>query len=212
MLNTAAVAIIRAETSHDADTQVTDAQILAWLDLECINVRVDLIDEVPELYVTVGSPTAISGTTQTISKPADFVKLVVLEKLVDGRYVALDLADELYPESTLPQFSYYVANQRTCFREQGDNFIVSPVETAPGTYRLTYGHMFAAGYTSLPVPFGFEQVVIERATEHVRGRHEEDRSAHERKAEARWKRSVSSLVSRTGRHERGPTRRRGWLR
>jgi len=131
MITATAITNIRSATSHDVDDQISNAQYLAWLQVEQDRLRFKLSAAVPTLYNTVYSPGAyvLTGSTVTLAKPSNFLATVRLEKLFGSRYFPIQTGD-----------GYDVSGiQRGLeVREESGNFIVAPVENAPGTYRLTY--------------------------------------------------------------------------
>jgi hypothetical protein len=201
MTVTEAIAAIRASTLHDADTQVTDAQITVKIDQEYKRLRRQLVLLIPSLYEVVSTPTITAGNT-TIAKPTDFERLVLLERQSAGsQYFALTAADRLNKNDP-DQISFY---------ERASNFVVQPDSLAPGSYRLTVVLGPTTGYTSLDVPGGCEDVIVERAAAWVCARHEDDPSYHDAAADRIWREQRSVLIRRYGAHPQpGLARTRRW--
>ena len=190
MTVTQARTAIRASTNHDADTQVTDAQLDVKIDQEFQRLRRALGAYVPALFESTSAPTITAGNN-TIAKPATFERVRRLERLISGALY--------YP---VPVVDMLNANQETqlVFYEQGSNLVLMPISRAEGTYRLTFVTKPAAGYTTFDVPEGCEDVIIERVAAWVRQRHDEDPGYHLRAAAEMWKEQRSVLLRRYGLH------------
>jgi hypothetical protein len=185
-----ALVAIRASTLHDADTQVTDAQLTVKLDQEFRRLRRQLAAHVPSLFEATATATITAGNN-TIAKPATFERVRLLERLIaSARYYVVPLMDRLN------------ANQSGTlnFYEQAANIVIQPPEAAPGDYRLTFQTKPATGYTSFDVPEGLEDVFIERCAAWVRVRHEEDPTPHIALANDVWTEQRRVLKKRYGAH------------
>lgn len=192
---------VRTDTAHDNDTQVTDAQIDVFIDLEYRRVRRDLTWVTPTLYLTTETSFALTSSAFTHAIPSDFDRIYRVERQDGTRWFPIDVASE--PDATVPM--------TLSFREEGTNLIFSPAELVAGTYRLTYHVKPVAGYSTIDVPDGLEDVVIHRTAAQVRIRFNEDPSPHERKAEAAWTEALKNLRRRYGAHPQPGIRRvRGW--
>lgn len=210
MLVSTAITNIKTATSHDSDSQVSGDQYLAMLQLEQDRVRAKLSAAVKNLYTTTAAFT-LTSVQDTIAKPAAFLSLVRLEKLEGANYYAVDPGDGLDTSGMTNGLS---------FREEAANFILSPVGTAAGTYRLTYvtkGATLTSTLTTVPgadssldVPPECEDLVCERVCIRVRERCYEDPSSHVKRADDLWKEVLPVVKKRYGKHpEPGLRRVRG---
>ena len=195
MLVSQAITYIRTATSHDADDQVSDAQLTSWLQVEQDRVRVRLGAAVPSLYNATASTTLTAGQ-DTITKPVDFLAMRRLERQYNSLWEPVAIGDGLSTNGYSGVYSWIDV------REQGNTFVISPADAAPGTYRLTYITVGATLYTptALDVPLGLEDVLIERVSARVRERCEEDPSAHLRRADEVWREMLPALKKRYGAH------------
>lgn len=128
MISETAITRARTRTSHDKDGQVSIAQFVEVLQGAQDRLRALLARYAPTLYNTTASYT-ISGATVTMAKPSDFYSLVRFEKLYGARYFPIWVCAGLDTSGI---------RHRIEFREEATNFVVEPVEEAPGTYRATY--------------------------------------------------------------------------
>ncbi len=195
MIVSVARTAIRASTDHDSDTQVTDAQLTAWLDLEYKNLRRVLAQIAPSLYATADSSQVIAAGSTTLALPTNYERLVRLEQQFGSNWFPVLISDELTPH-------YGELNAR----EEGAAFQLSPVSLAPGTYRFIYVALPATlvnvtdDSTALAVPSGCEDVILERVAARVRERFDEDPSAHLARADRVWREQKSALRRRYGKH------------
>jgi len=178
MLVSEASTKVRSGTLHDADTQVTDAQLLAFIADEYRRVRRWLCAHAPRLCQSTVSAIAVTGTTITkASSLPDFERLVKVEKLYGGTYYPVDVETVLMSGDP---GALSVAETPT-------TLVFSPAASAPGTYQVTYlvGALatIVAG-TAIDLPTGLEDVIVERACAWVRQRHRELEHVayHERRA------------------------------
>lgn len=183
-------AAIRASTYHDADTQVTDAQLDIKINQERIRLLRDLQAYLPSLFETQ-STIVISSGSSAFSKPADFERMRRLERQVNGDlFFAVPVAEALNANQSVV-ISYF---------EQGSTIQIRPTNSAPGTYRLTYLPISTALVDLAGVPDGLEDVIIERVAGWVRVRHDEDPAPHWQYSEKLWNDQRSALMRRYGLH------------
>jgi hypothetical protein len=183
-------AAIRSATMHDNDQQTTDAQLDVIIDQEYRRLRRAIATVAPELYQSTAS-TALTVGQDSIALAADADQVFLVERLVGtSTYYPVPMAERLNA-STPSDLRWYQRNA---------SVILAPVEGAAGTYRLTYQTAPATGYTSLDVPAGLEDVIIERCSGWVRQRHDEDPGYHIRRAEEIWKMQKRYLIRNHGPH------------
>lgn len=195
MTNAEAIAAVRASSRHDEDEQVNDTDIAVRLDSEYRRLRRLLATpgNAPELYATASSHVVDTGLSG-FAKPTDFDTFVKLERLATGTlYYPVQMA---YPDALNVGASVLTAFER------GGTFQLRPESSAPGTYRLTYVAAPAAGYTSLDLPAGLEEVVTERVAAWVRMRHDEETGPHDKLATRILAEQLPALRRRFGVHPR----------
>ncbi len=151
----------RYATDQVGSSQVTDGQLLAFLneDLPALYRRVANV--APDRYTKVITPLTVAATTLT-SVPADFLKVRTLHRIVDAT-----------TWQTLPRMSVVRAmNASTrCYLVRGASTIeVFPASLAPGSYRLTYLYQPAIALvgTVLDLPEGFERVASQNLAVRIR--------------------------------------------
>jgi len=190
MTTAEALIAVRSSTAHDADTQVTDAQLTVKLDQEYKRFRRFLVNLLPSLYVKTMTPApTIAAGGVSFAKPTDFERIHRLEKLSSGTtYYPLNAGNKLG-----------INGYCTYFEEQGANIVIGPDSDAPGTYRLMYVPTVGT-YTGLDLPEGLEDVVIERCAAWVRQRHDENPDYHLGIAREIIKEQAPYLVRRYGEH------------
>lgn len=181
---------VRSHVAHDSDTQVTDAQLTAQVDIEYKLLRRALATIAPELFTKQSSHTVAAGA-YTITKPTDFDRLWRLERLSGSLYYPVD--------ATAPLNSY--SSNTLVFIEMPTTIELQPTTLAAGTYRLTYLAGITAGYTSLDgIPEGLEYVVVMRVAAFAARRLEEDPSYFLVQAAEAWKMARRDLTKRNGCH------------
>jgi hypothetical protein len=168
--------MVRAQTGHDSDTQVTQAQIYAWLLLDYPAFRREIIDVAPSLYTAVATVQVLTAADPDFDLPADFERVNMFEVLVGADYIDVPVAGG--PGADFRGISY---------REEAGVLRVAPSGSAPGTYKLTYNKAptLTSDYT-IEVPAGCELVIVERLCARVRGRFNEDPSPHIAEANRIW--------------------------
>jgi hypothetical protein len=177
-----AVTAVRSATAHDADTQVTDTQIIAELDREYRRARRWLSSFLPELYQAVAPIYTLAGvadgTVNLLAKPVDFETLVRLEQqFSQGFWQPLTPRPQLHASEGIAR-------------------------DVTGSYRLTYVSRPVDGYTTFDLPPGAEDIMICLVSGWVRNRHEEDSSWHMQRAADLKNELRASLAMRYGAHAR----------
>ena len=185
---------VRRRTSHDADLQVEDAaDIDVAIDGEYKRLRRLLINTAPRLYLITEGSFTLSGSSDTHALPSDFERVWRFERQEAGRWFPVPVATE--PDASQPVFS-----GRRSFRVEAANLIVSPVALAPGTYRLTYHPGIVAGYTTVTVPDGLEEIIINRAAALLMPREMGDVAEFTRIADRVWAEQRPALRRAYGAH------------
>jgi hypothetical protein len=160
---------IRAVTDHDADTQVTDAQLNVWIDIFHQLVRRELNLIVPQLYTATGTSQTLTGATESMTMPSDYGGLVRVEQQVGSDWFPIEIADELNPHIGV-----------LSVREEGGVLKLAPMSLAVGTFRIVYlqepATLSAESGTGgvLLVPKGVELVICEAVAAMVRNRDNDD--------------------------------------
>lgn len=197
MTVTEAIAAIRAATSHDSpDTSVTDAQITQWLDFELRLLMREIAIYAPVLMTAQTSGTITSAASPTITKPADFGSVYLVERQYGAYY---------YPLSRCSDLTRNIDDLG--WTETPANIEIAPSSGSLGTYRITYTKGPATGYTTLDLPAGCEMIVIHRAAAHVRIRFDESPDQHYAIADRFFKKMMTVLAVRTGMHSESALRR-----
>jgi hypothetical protein len=188
---------VKSKTSHDSDDQISTAQYLEFIQVEQDRLRTLLARHARGLYNTVYSPAGyvLTGSTVTLAKPTDFLALIRFEKLYGTRYYPVWVADGLDTTGMRDGLE---------FREEATNWIVEPVEDAPGTYRAAYITAPATLTTSpdstIEIPRECDNVLLERVAAEVRSRCYEDPAPHLAKADQLWSEALPLLKKRYGAH------------
>lgn len=190
---------IRAATDHDSDTQVTDAQLLVWINKEYFRLRRIIGDVAPKLYSAQVTFTISSGNTYAIVA-SDFERIYKLERLnVGSSYDPMVVANELDPE-VIPDGAV------AAFLERGATLEIYPSTAASASYRLTYTTKptaLASAGDACTVPEGAEEVIVQRVAARVRIRFEEDPSPHQALAAEALAEVRSFIQRRYGAHPEG---------
>lgn len=188
-----AIVAIRSGTAHDNDTQTTDTQITGQLDRSLKRLRRRLSAAFPSIFETVSASIVVAAGASTITKPVDCEHVTVLEKQnASGYWDFLDVNSSLN-RSAAATLSFY---------ERDGSIILDPAYLAAGTYRIHYSQALVDGYTSIDLPAGLEEIVIEEVCAWVRQRHEEDPSYHLMRARQVWDENWMPLKKRYGAHGR----------
>lgn len=183
---------IRSETDHDSDTQVTDDQLDEQINQDYFKLRRRISQLVPSLYTETDEEQTLSGTDDTLDMPADFERLVRLERQYGSDWYPVEISDELTPHLGILNA-----------REEADGIKLAPVSLAPGTYRLIYvmePQGLDGDTDDIDVPGGCEDIIVQWGAAFVRRRHDEDPSAHMTMADQIWREQKKALLRRYGKH------------
>ena len=209
MLVSDAITKVRAGTLHDADTQVTDDQLTTVIADEYRRVRRWLCDHAPTLTSAVSGSLTVAAGASSIAKTSltSYEKLIRIERQEGGDWIPIGVADPLM--ASLP-------TTLVC-EETPTTFELTPTAMAPGVYRVKYRQGAAASITTattLDLPAGLEDVVIERSCAWVRQRHNEmDHIAyHEKRADRALEDAARNLKGRYGAMGQPGLRREGYRR
>lgn len=175
-----AITAVRSATGHDVDNQVTNAQIQAWIDRAYTRTRRWLSTFMPEFFSASYLPPALVGALggATIAKPDDYERLIRI--------------DRQFPNNIW----YPLAMRGVLNQQSGIQMDVS------GQYRITYCKRPIDGYTTLDVPEGCEDIIIEFVCAQVRNRHDEDSAWHMGLVAQLRKEAMADLRMRYGAHGR----------
>lgn len=185
---------IRAETDHDSDTQVTNAQLTERANIDYQNLRRKLIGVAPQIYaVEDDSQTLVTGDS-ALDMPADFERLVRLEKQVGSSdmWIPVEVSTELDP--------HYGC---LAVREEDGVLKLAPTSLTAGTWRIVYVPKpdgLVDDDQDIILPDGLEDILIQQGAAFVRRRMDEDPSPHLQQADMVWKEQRSALRRRYGRH------------
>lgn len=217
MLFSDLITSVRAITGHDVDTQFSDStQLLPVLQQEYRRLRRWLGQVVPNLCeltgtVVVASAGATYTATMTIdgvtgspvamtasnlipkSIMTDFERIRRVEKLIGGdTYYPLNVVDDLNCANS----------KQLSVHEQPDRFAIYPTAEALGTFRLTWVSGAPSSITTgttVNLPVGLEDVMINRGAEFVSIRHDPQQAPYFRdRAEMILKEQKRLLISRYG--------------
>lgn len=180
--------VLEAIGRVDGDEQCPAAAIDRRIDTVFRRLRRRLAFEFPSLYEAVS--TAQTITDDEVDKPDNFEALRVLEKQDGSSWVPLGVLPSLNREDSLD----------LAFYELGSVFKITPTADAPGTYRMFYTTAPAAGYTTMDLPLGLEDIVIEETAAWACSRHNEDPSFHQAEARRIWDEQYMPLWNRYGSH------------
>jgi len=183
---------IRAETDHDGDTQVTDAQLNERINTDYQNLRRKLLQVAPSLYATEDEEQTLASGESTLAMPLGFERLVRLEKKVNGFWLPVEVSDELTPH-------YGALN----VREEDGVLKLAPAASAAGTWRIVYVPKpdgLVDDEDEAEIPEGLEDILVQLGAAFVRRRLEEDPMPHLMMAKEVWNEQRSALRRRYGRH------------
>ena len=195
MTRTEARTAIRAATDHDADTQVTDAQLNVWIDIFHQLLRRELNLIAPQLYTATAASETIAAGTTALTMPSDYGTLVRVEVQSGSDWYPVPLSDELNVHTGELQV-----------REEGNVLTLAPSSRTAGTYRIVYvkepATLSAESGTGgvLLVPKGCEYIITEAVAACVRNRDNDDPSFHLNNGLSGqiWKTQKSALRRRYG--------------
>jgi hypothetical protein len=174
----------------DGDEACPAAAVAKRIDTEYRRLHRRCSFEFPSLYESVSGPTVI--TADVLTKPTDFEALHVLQKQDGGGWTALGALPSLNREDSM----------ELGFFEMGDTFKITPVANAPGTYRMYYATGPGATYTTMDLPIGLEDIVIELVAVWACRRHSEEAQYHAEEAKRIWDEQYMALWNRYGAHSR----------
>jgi hypothetical protein len=194
MTGAEAESVIRATTAHDSDTQVTEPQLLAQMGIEYQRLRRWLCVVAPELCKAQVSVSVAAGATTILkSALANFEKLILIERLLQGNFYFPIRVNNGY-DANRPGYGLTVEEFPTYLQLRPDNDCV-------GTYRVTYVAGVSGTVTTstvFDVPPGLEQVICSRCSAWVRQRLSEDPSYDLRTADDILKEQRPLLMQRYG--------------
>lgn len=187
--------LIRANTDHEgvADTQVTDAQLNAWLDIEHKLLCREVALIAPTLFTAQDEEQELdTGDDEGIlTIPDDFERLVRVEKQQGPIWYPIIISDELTP---------HTGSVLTVREEEGE-FRLSPVTMVPGVYRIVYVRTpitLDGDSDEFDLPGGCEDIVCERVCARVRVKLDEDPTIHASNADRVWRAQKQALRRRYG--------------
>ncbi len=188
-------AAIRASTNQDVVGQVTEAQLDVWMDLEHKALRRKLQLIAPTLYTAVDTAQVITSASPALTLPSDFESLVRIERQVGDDWEPVEITDGLNPH----------ISDLNVREEGGTSLKLAPAALAAGTYRIVYVQkptvltLTGSGNGStLAVPQGLEDVILELVCARVRVRFDEDPSPHYARAGQVWAEQKPALRRRYG--------------
>lgn len=200
----------RAGTDQDTAGQITDAQLIAWVNEDVQLMYRQLTEYVPEAFVKVSATFPLTNSinyqdvTASPLSLTDFGKIYRLEMLVGSIYRPLEQADPLDPERC----------SSSAFTLRVNTVTVYPSQNAAGTYRLSYlpsPPALTLAATAISMPSGFERPLAERVCARIRSRFEEDPSFHLQAADAAWREYRRYLRRQYGAHPTSGLRQvRAW--
>jgi len=183
--------VLEAIGRVSGDTACPSSAITSRLDAEYRRLRRRVAAEFPTIYEkTSTSETLTTGVYLT--RPTDCEIIRVLEKQSGNSWVPISVAPSLN-RNEWGSISFYV---------QGEKVYIVPTSVAPGTYRFHYTEEPASGYTSMYLPAGLEDIVIEETAAWARVRHEEDPAPHKMAARQLWDDAYMGLWQAYGSHGR----------
>lgn len=206
MLFSDVVTQARDNTLHDADTQVTDAQILRHAVKEYQRLRRWLCLTAPNLCQVTVSAQAVASPSCQLTKSAlvsavgggsthTVERIRRIEVLVGDLYQPIRAAGPLEG-----QYSPYI------WWEEFPTYLqFGPASAAAGTYQVTYtkGPPAAADIstsTVVDLPLGVDDALVEYVSAWIRQRHNEDPKYHLGIASDIIATATSLLRNRTGEH------------
>ncbi len=178
----------RSYIRHDVDSQATPAQYTRWLNQEQHKLRRLLNSAVPQLFTTFAANETITAPGVDLTKPADYDKMIKVEKLVGGTF---------YP---VPSGDPYDSERTRGWVEYGPLIRIFPKQFAPGTYRITYNPLANLGAADVEVPAGLEDVLARRIAATALARFDEDPTFQYTIADKEYKEQLNALHDRYGVH------------
>lgn len=200
---TTAILAVRTATEHDSDTQVTDTQLTALLNLEYGVFYRQVALVAPSFYATTDDNQTLASGATDLDPPADFDLLLRVERLYGADWLAVPVFDGLAPH--LGELN---------IREEDATIKVGPAALAAGTYRIIYipaPDVTLATTEAYWLPPGCEDVLIQRACSRVAERDKDDSSMFIRRGDANWAELKKTLRKRYGQNPvPGLVRVRNW--
>lgn len=191
--------MVRANTAHDSDTQVTQAQIQAWLDQAYHRLRKLIASVAPSLYSKVSATQVLSTSDPNFDLPSDYDRPLLFEKLETTVWVGVDTVDQTSPDLTIGRGWEEIGAGLT-----GGVIRVSPASQADGSFRLTYVALpdltENGGNYTLRVPAGLEELITEAVSARARTRLNEDKDIHLTEVDRLWAQQRTGIRRRYGRH------------
>lgn len=200
------ILLARTLTDHDSDTQITDTQLLALLNTRYEALCRALGMVVPTLRTKVAATfTVSSGNSQDVTAAplflTDFDRVRRIRRQVSaGVWDPIGVASPIDPE-TIPQEHDFV------FLERGTVIEFYPSLLVVGqTFELSYVYRpvrLASTASALDIPDGADDVLAQQLAALIRGRFDEDPSAHVAEAARLWTDLKWYLQRRYGVHPEG---------
>ena len=180
--------VLEAVGRVDGDEQCPAAAIARRIDTVYRRLRRRCAFEFPSLFEALSDEDTI--TDDELDKPDDCEVVQVVQKLVGSTWETLGVLPSLNRDDGIC----------LSFFEMGAVLKIRPVEQAPGTYRMYYTTAVEDGYTTLDVPAGLEDIIIEEVAAWVSARHNEDADYHRQEAKRIWDEQYMPLWNRYGAH------------
>jgi hypothetical protein len=200
------IAIARPLTDHDADTQVTDPQLVKLLSPRYLALRRKLGRAVPSLFRSTVTWTATAATQDVTAAPLSLTdydrvyRLRWLNGVAPAGYSPLGVANPIDPEM-VPYGRDFV------FLERGTTLEFYPSASVIGVgLELSYvtkGAALAATTDAVVLPDGADYILAQLLAADIRVRLEEDPSAHLSIAATEWTDLRWELLQRYGVHPEG---------
>lgn len=198
--------MVRAETLHDADTQVTDNMIYRRIGVEYPRIRRWLAEQAPDLCKDSDTVTVAAGASVIL-------KSALSPTVADTVYEHISCIERVIDTNVRRKLNLIVtAHDRLAetfmsFVEYPTEFRLYPEEDAPGSYVVTYvtgvtqGTGTASDATRAHLlPFGIEQALVSRVAAWVKQRLDDDFKYHLANADDVLKESARMLRMRHGSH------------
>lgn len=181
---------IKASTDHDgaADTQVTTAQLLVWIDAAYKKLRRALVDLVPDLYTVVSASVVVTSPATSFSLTAGGAGNLTLTDFEKIRKVERQFGTDWVPMLVAPALTSSIQAFRG-YRLRGTSVDLFPTTQAPGTYRVIYlstGVTIDGTSDTLELPGGADRIIVEEVAARVRIRLDEDPAFHLQMREQTW--------------------------
>jgi hypothetical protein len=182
--------VLEAIGRVDDDEQCPATAIERRIDTVYRRLRRRLAAEFSSMYEALSDSDTI--TDDELDKPDDCEIVQLVQKQNGSSWETLGVLPSLNRDDC-SELSYF---------EMGDVLKIRPVESAPGTYRMYYTTAVEDGYTTLDVPAGLEDIVIEEVAAWASARHNEDAAYHRKEADRIWDEQYMALWNRYGANAR----------